>query len=133
MLRDLCQQGNKLIFATTFGYMNAVMKVAKEFPDVKFEHATGYQTAANVNNYTARFYEARYMAGILAGKQTKTNILGYVAALPIPEVLQGINAFTLGARASTRTSKSASSGPPPGTTRRRKATPRRASSASAAT
>lgn len=98
VLRDLCQQGNKLIFATTFGYMNAVMKVAKEFPDVKFEHATGYQTAANVNNYTARFYEARYMAGILAGKQTKTNILGYVAALPIPEVLQGINAFTLGAK-----------------------------------
>lgn len=98
VLRDLCQQGNKLIFATTFGYMNSVMKVAKEFPDVKFEHATGYQTAANVNNYTARFYEARYMAGILAGKQTKTNILGYVAALPIPEVLQGINAFTLGAK-----------------------------------
>lgn len=98
VLRDLCQQGNKLIFATTFGYMNSVMKVAKEFPDVKFEHATGYQTAANVNNYTARFYEARYMAGILAGKQTKTNILGYVAALPIPEVLQGINAFTRGAR-----------------------------------
>ncbi len=98
VLRDLCEQGYKLIFATSFGYMNGAHKVAKDFPDVKFEHCTGFKTAANVNNYTARFYEARYMAGILAGKQTKTNILGYVAALPIPEVLQGINAFTLGAK-----------------------------------
>lgn len=98
VLRDLAQQGNKLIFATSFGYMNAVMKVAKEFPDVKFEHATGYKTAANVSNYSARFYEARYLAGKLAGATTKTNILGYVAALPIPEVLQGINAYTLGAQ-----------------------------------
>ena len=78
--------------------MNSVMKVAKEFPDVHFEHCTGYQSAANVLNYTARFYEARYMAGILAGATTKTNILGYVAAFPIPEVLQGINAFTRGAQ-----------------------------------
>lgn len=98
VLRDLAQQGNKLIFATSFGYMNAVMKVAKEFPDVKFEHATGYKTAENVSNYSARFYEARYLAGKLAGATTKTNILGYVAALPIPEVLQGINAYTLGAQ-----------------------------------
>lgn len=98
VLRDLAQQGNKLIFATSFGYMNSVLKVAREFPDVKFEHATGYKTAANVANYSARFYEARYLAGKLAGATTKTNILGYVAALPIPEVLQGINAFTLGAK-----------------------------------
>ena len=98
VLRDLAKQGNKLIFATSFGYMNSVMKVAKEFPDVHFEHCTGYQSAANVLNYTARFYEARYMAGILAGATTKTNILGYVAAFPIPEVLQGINAFTRGAQ-----------------------------------
>ena len=98
VLRDLAQQGNKLIFATSFGYMNSVLKVAKEFPDVKFEHATGYKTAPNVANYSARFYEARYLAGKLAGATTKTNILGYVAALPIPEVLQGINAYTLGAQ-----------------------------------
>ncbi len=98
VLRDLAQQGNKLIFATSFGYMNSVLKVAKEFPDVKFEHATGYKTAENVANYSGRFYEARYLAGKLAGATTKTNILGYVAALPIPEVLQGINAFTLGAK-----------------------------------
>ncbi len=98
VLRDLAQQGNKLIFATSFGYMNAVMKVAKEFPDVKFEHATGYKTAENVSNYSARFYEARYLAGKLAAAATKTNVLGYVAALPIPEVLQGINAYTRGAQ-----------------------------------
>ena len=98
VLRDLAQQGNKLIFATSFGYMNSVLKVAKEFPGVKFEHATGYKTAENVANYSARFYEARYLAGKLAGATTKSNILGYVAALPIPEVLQGINAYTLGAQ-----------------------------------
>ena len=98
VLRDLAQQGNKLIFATSFGYMNSLLKVAKEFPDVKFEHATGYKTAENVTAYSARFYEARYLAGKLAAATTKTGILGYVAALPIPEVLQGINAFTLGAQ-----------------------------------
>lgn len=98
VIRDLAQQGNKLIFATSFGYMNGVMKVARAFPNVYFEHATGYKTAANVKNYTARFYQARYLAGKLAGATTKSNILGYVAAMPIPEVLQGINAYTLGAR-----------------------------------
>ncbi len=98
VIRDLATQGNKLIFATSFGYMNSVLKVAKDFPDVKFEHATGYKTADNVKNYTARFYEARYLAGKLAGATTKSNVLGYVAAVPIPEVIQGINAFTLGAR-----------------------------------
>ena len=79
--------------------MNSVMKVAKQFPNVYFEHATGYKTSKNVKNYTARFYEGRYLAGMLAAATTKTNILGYVAALPIPEVFQGINAYTLGARA----------------------------------
>ncbi|MGN1149228.1 MAG: BMP family ABC transporter substrate-binding protein [Sutterella sp.] len=98
VIRDLAQQGNKMIFATSFGYMNGVMKVAKEFPNVYFEHATGYKTDKNVKNYTARFYEARYLAGKLAGATTKSNVLGYVAALPIPEVFQGINAYTLGAR-----------------------------------
>ncbi len=98
VIRDLATQGNKMIFATSFGYMNSVLKVAKDFPNVYFEHATGYKTSDNVKNYTARFYEARYLAGKLAGATTKSNVLGYVAAVPIPEVLQGINAFTIGAR-----------------------------------
>lgn len=98
VIRDLAAQGNKLIFTTSFGFMNPTIKVAEEFPDVKFEHATGYKSAANVGTYNIRFYEGRYLAGIVAGKMTKTHTLGYVAAFPIPEVLQGINAFTLGAR-----------------------------------
>jgi Uncharacterized ABC-type transport system, periplasmic component/surface lipoprotein len=98
VIRDLAQQGNKLIFTTSFGYMNPTLKVARQFPDVKFVHSTGYKTADNVAVTNARFYEARYLAGIVAGKMTKSNILGYVGAFPIPEVLQGINAFTLGAR-----------------------------------
>lgn len=98
VIRDLASQGHKLIFTTSFGFMNPTIKVAEEFPDVKFEHATGYKSAANVGTYNVRFYEGRYAAGVLAGKVTKTNTLGYVGAFPIPEVLQGINAFTLGAR-----------------------------------
>jgi len=98
VIRDLAQQGHKLIFTTSFGFMNPTLKVAEEFKDVKFEHATGYKTAPNVNTYNARFYEGRYLAGIISGRMTKSNTLGYVAAFPIPEVLQGINAFTLGAR-----------------------------------
>jgi len=98
VIRDLATQGHKLIFTTSFGFMNPTIKVAEEFPDVKFEHATGYKSAANVGTYNARFYEGRYAAGVLAGKMSKTNTLGYVGAFPIPEVLQGINAFTLGAR-----------------------------------
>jgi basic membrane protein A len=98
VIRDLAQQGHGLIFTTSFGFMNPTIKVADEFPNVKFEHATGYKTAPNVNTYNARFYEGRYLAGIIAGRMTKTNTLGYVAAFPIPEVLQGINAYTLGAR-----------------------------------
>ncbi len=99
VIRDLAQQGNTLIFTTSFGFMNPTIKVAEEFPNTKFEHATGYKTAANVNTYNARFYEGRYLAGMVAGKMSKTDTLGYVAAFPIPEVLQGINAFALGARA----------------------------------
>ncbi len=98
VIRDLAQQGNQLIFTTSFGYMNPTIKVAKQFPDVKFVHSTGYKTAANVGTTNARFYEARYVAGMLAGKMTKTKVVGYVGAYPIPEVLQGINAFTLGLR-----------------------------------
>src|SRR5690606_9305549 len=98
VIRDLAQQGNKLIFTTSFGYMNPTIKVAKQFPDVKFVHSTGYKTAPNVATTNARFYQARYVAGILAGHKTQTGVVGYIGAYPIPEVLQGINAFTLGLR-----------------------------------
>jgi basic membrane protein A len=98
VIRDLAQQGNKLIITTSFGYMNPTLKVARQFPDVKFVHVTGYKTAKNVAVANARFYEARYLAGVLAGKMTKSNVAGYVGAFPIPEVLQGINAFARGMR-----------------------------------
>lgn len=98
VIRQMISDGNKLIFGTSFGYMNYMQKLAKEFPDVKFEHATGYKTAPNMTTYNIRFYEGRYLAGMLAGGATKSNIIGYVAPFPIPEVLQGINAFTLGAK-----------------------------------
>lgn len=98
VIRDLAQQGSKLIFTTSFGYMNPTLKVARQYPDVKFVHVTGYKTAPNVATTNARFYEGRYLAGVLAGKMTKSNVAGYVAAFPIPEVLQGINAFTRGMR-----------------------------------
>ena len=98
VIRDLARQGNKLIFTPSFGYMEPTLKVAKEFPDVKFESITGYKTAPNVAVANARYYEGRYLAGIAAGRMTRTNVAGYVAGFPIPEVLQGINAFTLGMR-----------------------------------
>ncbi|MDM0115909.1 BMP family ABC transporter substrate-binding protein [Variovorax sp. J22R133] len=98
VIRDLAMQGNKLIFTPSFGYMDPTMKVARDFPDVKFESITGYKTAANVSVANARYYEGRYLSGVAAGRMTKTSIAGYVAGFPIPEVLQGINAFTLGMR-----------------------------------
>jgi basic membrane protein A len=98
VIRDLVAQGNKLIFATSFGFGDAMEKVAKDHPDVKFEHATGYKTAENLRVYEARFYEDAYMAGVVAGSMTKTNVLGFVASFPIPEVLRNINAYTLGAQ-----------------------------------
>ncbi|MCU0968701.1 MAG: BMP family ABC transporter substrate-binding protein [Rubrivivax sp.] len=98
VIRDLASQGNKLIFATSFGYMDPMQKVAAEFPDVKFEHATGYKTGPNMNVYDARFYHDTYVSGILAGGMTKTNTLGFVGSFPIPEVLRNINSFTLGAQ-----------------------------------
>ena len=98
VIRDLARQGNKLIFTPSFGYMEPTLKVAQEFPDVKFESITGYKTAANVAAANARYYEGRYLAGIAAGRMTQSNLAGYVAGFPIPEVLQGINAFTLGMR-----------------------------------
>ncbi|PXW94524.1 nucleoside-binding protein [Sphaerotilus hippei] len=99
VMRDLAAQGHRLIFATSFGYLEPALKVAAEFPQVAFEHMGGYRTAANLNTYNARFYEGRYLAGLVAGRMSKTGTAGYVAGFPIPEVVQGINAFTLGMRA----------------------------------
>lgn len=98
VIRDLAATGHKLIFTPSFGYMEPTLKVAKDFPDVKFESITGYKTAANVAAANARYYEGRYLAGIAAGRMSKAGLAGYVAGFPIPEVLQGINAFTLGMR-----------------------------------
>ena len=99
VMRDLAQTGCGLIFATSFGYLEAALRVAAEFPTVRFEHAGGYRTAANLNTYNARYYEARWLAGWLAGRRSATGVAGYVAGFPVPEVVQGINAFALGMRA----------------------------------
>ena len=98
VLRDMAGQGNKLIFGTTFGYMEPMLKVAADFKDVKFEHATGYKTADNLRTYDSRTYEGAYMAGVIAGKMSKTGTLGVVGSVPIPEVVRNINSFTLGAQ-----------------------------------
>ena len=98
MLKNLAEDGNQLIFATSFGFMNPTIKVAKRYPDVMFEHCTGYQTAKNVAIYNARFYEGRAVCGTIAGHMSKAGVGGYVASFPIPEVVMGINAFTLAAR-----------------------------------
>ncbi len=98
VMRDMVGQGNKLIFGTTFGYMDYMMKVAADAKDVKFEHATGYKTAENLRTYDSRTYEGAYMAGVIAGGMTKTNVLGVVGSVPIPEVVRNINSFTLGAQ-----------------------------------
>src|SRR4051812_8649006 len=97
VMRDMVSQGNKLIFGTTFGYMEPMLKVAADSKDVKFEHATGYKTAENLRTYDSRTYEGAYMAGVVAGSMTKTNTLGVVGSIPIPEVVRNINSFTLGA------------------------------------
>ena len=98
VIRDLAATGHQIIFTPSFGYMEPTLKVAKDFPGVKFESITGYKTAPNVAASNARYYEGRYLAGIAAGRMTQTGVAGYVAGFPIPEVLQGINAFTLGMR-----------------------------------
>jgi simple sugar transport system substrate-binding protein len=100
VVRDMATQGNKLIFGTTFGYMEPMQKVAADFKDVKFEHATGYKQGENIRTYDSRTYEGAYLAGIIAGKMTKSNTLGVVGSIPIPEVIRNINAFTLGAQSS---------------------------------
>ncbi len=98
VFRDLASQGNKVIFGTTFGYMDPMLKVATDNKEIKFEHATGYKTADNLRTYDSRTYEGAYMAGVIAGKMTKTNTLGVVASIPIPEVIRNINTFTMGAQ-----------------------------------
>jgi len=98
VFRDQAGQGAKLVFGTTFGYMEPILKVAPELKDVKFEHATGFKTADNVRTYDSRTYEGAYMAGIIAGAMTKSNTLGVVGSVPIPEVIRNINSFTLGAQ-----------------------------------
>lgn len=97
-LTQLAEQGNKLIFATSFGYMDYVQNVAKKYPDVIFMHCSGFKTQDNAGTYFGRMYQPRYLTGILAGEMTESNTIGYVAAHPIPEVIRGINAFTLGVR-----------------------------------
>jgi len=98
VFRDVASQGNKLIFGTTFGYMEPMLKTATDLKDVKFEHGTGYKTAENLRTYDSRTYEGAYMAGVIAGGMTKTNTLGVVGSIPIPEVIRNINSFTLGAQ-----------------------------------
>jgi basic membrane protein A len=98
VIRDLASQGNKLIFGTTFGYMEPMLKIAPDFADVKFEHATGYKSGPNMRTYDSRTYQGAYMAGIIAGAMTKTNTLGVVGSVPIPEVIRNINSFTMGAQ-----------------------------------
>ncbi|MCY7314241.1 MAG: BMP family ABC transporter substrate-binding protein [Rubrivivax sp.] len=98
VFRDMVGQGNQLVFGTTFGYMEPMLKVAADNPNVKFEHATGYKQAANMRTYDSRTYEGAYMAGVIAGKMTKSNTLGIVGSIPIPEVIRNINSFTMGAQ-----------------------------------
>ncbi|MGM0583256.1 MAG: BMP family ABC transporter substrate-binding protein [Pseudomonadota bacterium] len=97
-LRQMAQSGHDLIFTTSFGFMNPTLKVAKQFPQVKFEHATGYKRLPNVSTYSARFYQGRHVIGLIAGHMTKTNTIGYIASFPIPEVIRGINAAYLAAK-----------------------------------
>ena len=98
VVRDLVGQGNQLVFGTSFGFMEPMLKVAADHADVKFEHATGYKTAPNLRTYDSRTYEGAYMAGVIAGAMTKTGTLGVVGSVPIPEVVRNINSFTLGAQ-----------------------------------
>jgi basic membrane protein A len=98
VILNMARKGYDVIFATSFGYMDPMLKVAKQFPKVAFLHCSGFKLSENMGNYFGRMYEARYLSGIVAGEMSKSNIIGYVAAFPIPEVIRGINAFTLGAQ-----------------------------------
>lgn len=96
VIRQFAQKGYNMIFTTSFGYMDPTLEVASEYPDVYFEHCSGYKTSDNMSNYFGRIYQSRYLSGIVAGASSKTGVIGYVGAFPIPEVVRGINAFTLG-------------------------------------
>ncbi|MGQ9682397.1 MAG: BMP family ABC transporter substrate-binding protein [Anaerolineae bacterium] len=98
VIRQYAEQGYNMIFTTSFGYMDPTIEVAKEFPNVYFEHCSGYKTADNVSTYFGKIEQPRYLSGLVAGKMTKANVIGYVAAFPIPEVIRGINSFTRGVR-----------------------------------
>jgi basic membrane protein A and related proteins len=98
VIRNLATRGHSLIYTTSFGYMNPTAKVAAQFPDIKFEHATGYKRDDNLATYSARFYEGRAVIGTIAGHTTKSGVIGYIGSFPIPEVVRGINAFTLAMR-----------------------------------
>ena len=98
VIRELASSGHGIIFTTSFGFMNPTLKVAKDFPDVKFEHATGYKRADNVATYNIRFYEGRYIQGVIAGKMSKSGVVGYIGSVPIPEVVMGMNAVAQGMR-----------------------------------
>jgi simple sugar transport system substrate-binding protein len=97
-IEQLVRAGNKLIFTTSFGYMEPTLKVAKKYPNVHFEHATGYKRGKNMSTYSGRFYEGRYIQGVIAAKMSKSGVIGYIGSFPIPEVISGINATMLGAQ-----------------------------------
>src|SRR6478609_781028 len=97
-IERMARSGCSLVFTTSFGFMDATIKVAQKFPKVKFEHATGFKSAENVGTYNSRFYEGRYIQGVIAAKMSKTGVAGYIASFPIPEVVMGINSFMLGAQ-----------------------------------
>src|SRR5476649_180605 len=97
-IEQLARTGHTLIFTTSFGYMDPTLKVAKKYPKIQFEHATGFKNAPNMGTYSGRFYEGRYIQGVIAGKMSKKGVLGYIASFPIPEVVSGINATILGAQ-----------------------------------
>ena len=126
VIRELAAGGNGIIFTTSFGFMNPTIKVAKQFPKVKFEHCTGYKRADNVATYNIRFYEGRYIQGVIAGKMSKSGVVGYIGSVPIPEVVMGMNAFIRACARSIPTARSSWSGSTAGTIRARRATrPRR--------
>src|SRR5580700_8673198 len=97
-IEQLARAGNKLIFTTSFGYMEPTLKIAKKYPNVHFEHCSGYKRDKNMSTYSARWYEGRYIQGVIAGKMSKAGVLGYIGSFPIPEVIMGINATILGAQ-----------------------------------
>lgn len=99
IIQNMARKQYDVIFATSFGYMDSMLNVAEDFPNSTFMHCSGYKTAPNMSNYFGRIYQARYLTGLVAGSMTKSNVIGYVAAFPLPEVIRGINAFTLGVRA----------------------------------